>query len=62
MDLRLEDEYIDRLGVNVANRTFYLYGSDGSNETIECETVDQFMGVLDFAKQSISERIVYVVD
>jgi hypothetical protein len=62
MDLRFEDEYVDHLGVNVANRTFYLYGSDGSNETIKCETVDQFMGVLDFAKQSIAERITYVTD
>jgi hypothetical protein len=62
MDLKFEDEYVDTLKVNVRNRTFYLYGSDGSNQTITCETADQFVGVLEFAKQSISERIVYVVD
>jgi|APGre2960657373_1045057.scaffolds.fasta_scaffold126147_3 hypothetical protein len=61
MDLQLTDEYIDCVKVNVINRTFYLYGTDGSYEEIRCETPEQFLSVLEFTKShSNGVRIEYV--
>ena len=63
MDLHLTDEYIELVKININNRTFYLYGTDGSYEEVRCETPDQFLSVLEFTKtHSTGVRIEYVSD
>lgn len=63
MDLQLTDEYIENVKINISNRTFYLYGTDGSYEEVNCETSDQFMNVLEFIrKHSEGVNIDYVAD
>jgi hypothetical protein len=58
-NLNLQNEYVDNLKVHIEKKCFYLYGSDGSYETISCDTSEQFIGILEFAKSSIPSRITY---
>ena len=42
------DEYLTKCVVDTTKRTVYLYSSDGDTKTVECDTVEEFMNVLNF--------------
>ena len=42
--------------VDPLKRTVYLYSSDGNEKQVSCETVDQFMNVLDFVRATVDEN------
>ena len=46
------DQYVDRLEICMTGRWFRLYGSDSEIKKIECDSVDQFMRVLEVAKMA----------
>jgi len=50
-----EEEYLTRCVVDTVSRKFNLYSSEGNEKVIECETVDQFMNVLQYVRSTISE-------
>lgn len=63
MDLHLTDEYISCIKINIINRTFCLFGTDGSYEEVICQTPDQFLNVLNYTKEhSEGVHIEYVAD
>ena len=43
----MDDEYLTKCVVDTLKRTFYLYSSDGDERVVKCDTVDEFMSVLD---------------
>ena len=49
------DQFVDRLEISMTGRWFRLYGSDAEIKKIECDSVDQFMRVLEVAK--VAEEI-----
>ena len=51
----MQDEYLSRCVVDPLKRTVYLYSSDGNEKQVSCETVDQFMNVLDFVRATVDE-------
>jgi hypothetical protein len=51
------DETLTRCVVDTLSRKFYLYSSDGNEKTVECETVDQFMNVLEVIRSQVDESI-----
>jgi hypothetical protein len=51
------DETLTRCVVDTLFRKFYLYSSDGNEKTVECETVDQFMNVLEVIRSQVDESI-----
>ena len=36
-------------------RKFYLYSSEGKEKLVECESIDQFMNVLEVVRNQVSE-------
>lgn len=52
----MQDEYLSRCVVDPLKRTVYLYSSDGNEKQVSCETVDQFMNVLDFVRATVDEE------
>ena len=46
------DQVVDRLEICMTGRWFRLYGSDSEIKKIECDSVDQFMRVLEVAKMA----------
>ena len=49
----MQDEYLSRCVVDPVKRTVYLYSSEGSEKQVTCETVEEFMNVLDFVRASV---------
>ena len=49
------EDFLSRCVVDTLARKFYLYSSEGSERIVECETVDQFMNVLEVVRTQVSE-------
>lgn len=52
----MQDEYLTRCVVDPVKRTVYLYSNQGSEKEVSCETVDEFMNVLDFVRATVDEE------
>ena len=53
----MQDEYLSRCVVDPIKRTVYLYSSEGSEKQVTCDTVDEFMNVLEFVRATVSEDV-----
>lgn len=51
----MQDEYLTRCVVDPIKRTVYLYSSEGSEKEVVCDTVEEFMNVLDFVRSTLDE-------
>jgi hypothetical protein len=49
------EEVLTRCVVDTLARKFYLYSSEGGERVVECETVDQFMNVLEVVRDKLDE-------
>lgn len=49
------EEFLTRCVVDTLSRKFYLYSSEGDERVVECETVDQFMSVLQVVRSQLDE-------
>ncbi len=52
----MQDEYLSRCVVDPIKRTVYLYSSEGSEKQVTCDTVDEFMNVLEFVRATVDEK------
>jgi hypothetical protein len=52
----MQDEFLTRCVVDPLKRTVYLYSSDGNEKQVSCETVQEFMNVLDFVRATVDEN------
>ena len=46
----MQDDYLTRCVVDPVARKFYLYSEQGDERVVDCETVDQFMAVLELVR------------
>jgi len=56
------EEFLSRCVVDTLGRKFYLYSSDGNEKIVECETVDQFMNVLEVVRTQVDEEMLAYSD
>ena len=54
-----EDEYLTRVVVDTCDRCFYLYSNEGDTKVVNCETVDQFMDVLELVRSVMTDDIIH---
>ena len=52
----MQDDYLTRCVVDPVKRKFYLYSEQGDEKIVDCETVDQFMGVLELCRAILDEE------
>jgi len=52
----MQDEYLSRCVVDPIKRTVYIYSSEGSEKQVTCETVEEFMNVLEFVRATLDEE------
>jgi hypothetical protein len=46
--------------VDTAKRSFYLYSNEGDKKVVDCDTIEEFMNVLDVVRKTCpEERLVY---
>jgi hypothetical protein len=54
------EEFLTRCVVDTLARKFYLYSNQGDERTVECETVEQFMNVLEVVRSQLDgDTLVY---
>ena len=46
----MADEYLTRCVVDTTKRTVYIYSSEGDEITVECDTPEEFMNVLNYVR------------
>ena len=57
-----EDEYLTRCVVNTTARTFSLYSNTGDEKVVSCDTVTEFMNVLEFVRNTEDESTLGYAD
>ena len=57
-----EDEYLTRCVVNTTARTFSLYSNTGDEKVVSCDTMDEFMNVLTFVRNTVDEITLVYAD
>ena len=58
----MQDEFLSRVVVDPVKRNFYLYSDQGGERVVECETVDQFMSVLELCRDNLDESTLAFAD
>ena len=58
----MDNEYLTRCVVDPLKRKIYLYSSEGDEKTVDCETMDQFMSVLRFVRETASDEVLSYVN
>ena len=57
---RMNDEFIDHVIIDICAKSFKLLGSETDEKLIQCDTTDEFMGVLKVCKEYLkTEQIEY---
>lgn len=52
--IQMQDEYLSRCVVNPINRSINMYSTEGNHKTLNCETMDEFLNVLDVVRELTS--------
>ena len=56
-----DEEYLVKCIVNPMAKKFTLFSDQGTEVEVSCETTEQFMGVLKFTRQKLTDdRLQYV--
>jgi hypothetical protein len=53
----MQNEYLTRCVVDPIKRTVYLYSNEGDTKEVSCETVDEFMNVLQYVRDNVGEDV-----
>jgi tRNA threonylcarbamoyladenosine modification (KEOPS) complex Cgi121 subunit len=53
----MQDEFLSRCVVDPIKRTVYLYSNEGGEKEVVCDTVDEFMNVLEFVRATLDESV-----
>jgi len=58
----MEEEYLSRCVVDTQRRTVYIYSNEGDKKTVECDTPEEFMNVLNYVRENVSTDTLSYVD
>ena len=53
----MTDEFLTRCVVDPLKRKFYLYSSEGDERTVDCETMEEFLNVLELVRRITPEDV-----
>ena len=51
----MTEEYLSRCVVDPMKRKIFLYSSEGDEKVVSCETMDQFMNLLEMCRNNLDE-------
>tara|TARA_X000000368_G_C22531479_1_gene493723 strand:- start:192 stop:374 length:183 start_codon:yes stop_codon:yes gene_type:complete len=58
----MSDDLLSKCVIDTSKRTVYLYSDGGDKKTVSCDTVDEFMNVLNFVRDMVEEERVFYSD
>ena len=53
------EEYIDSVVIDMSQRKFTLFSTEGSEKVVECESYDQFMNVFKVVRDKVDEEMIF---
>ena len=56
-----DDEYLTRVVIDTCSRTFRLYSNEGDERIVNCDSMEEFMNVLELVRKVVDEDIVAYV-
>tara|TARA_B100001093_G_scaffold187896_1_gene180449 strand:+ start:102 stop:323 length:222 start_codon:yes stop_codon:yes gene_type:complete len=56
------DEYLTRVVIDTCARTFYMYSNEGEARSIRCDSIDEFMTVLELIRKVVDDNIIAYSD
>ena len=56
-----DDEYLTRVVIDTCARTFRLYSNEGDERKVDCDSMEEFMNVLELVRKVVDEDIVAYV-
>lgn len=56
------DEYLTRVVIDTCARTFYMYSNEGDARSIRCDSIDEFMTVLELIRRVVDDNIIAYSD
>ena len=57
-----DDEYLTREVVDTCARTFRLYSNEGDERKVDCDSMEEFMNVLEFVRNNTDEDLLSYSD
>ena len=51
----MQDEFLTRCVVDITKRIFYIYSSEGDTKEIICDTIEQFIDILEVIRNTCPE-------
>ena len=61
-ELTMNDDLLSKCVIDTSKRTVYLYSDGGDKKTVNCDTVEEFMNVLNFVRDMVDEERVFYSD
>ena len=58
----MSEEYLSRCVVDTQRRTVHIYSNEGDQKTVECDTPEEFMNVLNYVRENVSTDTLSYVD
>ena len=56
-----DEEYLTRVVIDTCARTFRLYSNEGDERKVDCDSMEEFMNVLELVRKVVDEDIVAYV-
>ena len=56
-----DDEYLTRVVIDTCARTFRLYSNEGDERKVDCDSMEEFLNVLELVRKVVDEDIVAYV-
>ena len=54
----MKDDWLSKCVIDPSKRKVYLYSESGEKRTVDCDTVQEFMNVLNFVRATASEDMI----
>ena len=61
-ELPMTDDLLSKCVIDTSKRTVYLYSDGGDKNTVNCDTVEEFMNVLNFVRETCPEDVLVYSD
>jgi len=58
----MSDDLLSKCVVDTSKRKIYIYSDGGDERTVKCETVEEFMNVLKFIRNTCPDDMIFYSD
>ena len=58
----MNDDLLSKCVIDTSKRTVYLYSDGGEKRVVNCDTVEEFMNVLNFVRETCPEDVLVYSD